>query len=181
MSILDKEFIRLILRGEKKLVPLSELKPVNVGHWEEVSVKALWPEYKDRKEVAPYFPNKICKGRTVDRGYFFNILNTFLGEELQAIIKHAHSQRNARSNSAPRSRRCRAAPAATSPAVPRAQSCCSRRCWAPSRRSSRGASWLLAATCELRGVNGRRNTKITSAHRYIAHSTRSRGRQLSRL
>ena len=64
-----------------------------VGHYPEVSVKALWPKYNDRKEVRDYLPSKICKGRTIDRNYFFNVLNTFLHDELQAILEHAHSQR----------------------------------------------------------------------------------------
>ena len=44
--------------------------------------------------MAPYFPSKLCEGRTIDKAYFFNILSTFLGEELKAILDHAHRQRN---------------------------------------------------------------------------------------
>ena len=77
----DKEWIRLVLNGDKLLCPLAELKPVTVPNYPEVSVKALWAQYKDRKEVHRYWPPKLCEGRTLDRPYFFNILNTFLGEE----------------------------------------------------------------------------------------------------
>ena len=90
----DKEWIRLVLSGDKLLVPLSDLKPVTVPNYPEVSVKALWEQYKDRKEVHRYWPPKLAEGRTLDRQYFFDVLNTFLGEELKAILDHAHSQRN---------------------------------------------------------------------------------------
>ena len=83
-----------MLNGEKELVPLAVQKPVVVGHFQEVSVKSLWPQYKDRPEVKRFFPPKMTKGRSLDRSYFFNVMNTFLGDELQSILQHAHSQRN---------------------------------------------------------------------------------------
>ena len=82
-----------MLNGSKRLIPLKELRTVAIANFPEVSVKTLWDEYKDRKEVKDYFPPKLCKGRTLDRTYFFNVLNTFLGEELKAILDHAHTQR----------------------------------------------------------------------------------------
>ena len=84
----------MVISGEKKLVPRKELKTIEVGNYEEVSVKRLWPEYCDRAEVKDYFPPKMMKGRMLQKEYFFNILNTFVGPELQAILAHAHQQRN---------------------------------------------------------------------------------------
>ena len=80
-SQFDKEWIRLVLSGDKLLCPLAELKPVTVPSYPEISVKTLYHQYKERKEVMMYWPPKLCEGRTLDRQYFFNILNTFLGEE----------------------------------------------------------------------------------------------------
>lgn len=79
-----------MLKGEKKLCPLKDLKPVAVGHYPEVSVKALYPRYKDRDEIAAYMPPKVNATRSLDKCYFFNILNTFLHEELQAILTYAN-------------------------------------------------------------------------------------------
>ena len=84
----------MVLGGEKKLCPLSELKPVAIGHYPEVSVKTLYPMYCDRPEVRDYLPSKLAKGRSLDKTYFFNILNTFVHDELQKILSHAHEQRN---------------------------------------------------------------------------------------
>jgi len=36
----------------------------------------------------------MAKGRVPDREYFFNILNTFHGEYLTRLIRHASDQRN---------------------------------------------------------------------------------------
>ena len=58
------------------------MRSVAVGHYPEVSVKALYEEYKDRPEVKPYWPPKVSKGRTLNKEYFFNIMNTFVNEEL---------------------------------------------------------------------------------------------------
>lgn len=84
----------MILNGSKKLVPKADLKTVDVGNHPEVSVKVLWLEYKDREEVSKYWPPKIAKGRQIQKEYFFNILNTFVGDELRAILDHANAQRN---------------------------------------------------------------------------------------
>ena len=62
-------------------MPLKDLKPVTVPQYPEVSVKVLYDQYKDRQEVIKYFPSNLSDGRTLDRTYFFNILNTFIGDE----------------------------------------------------------------------------------------------------
>ena len=91
---MTKEWVRLILNGDKKLVKLADLKPVNVGNHEECSVKALYKEFSERPNLKPYMPPKLYKGRQLDKTYFFNIINTFCGEELEAILRHAHKLRN---------------------------------------------------------------------------------------
>lgn len=73
---------------------MSDLQSIQMGNFPEVSVKNLWPLYKDREEVKDYFPTKIAKGRQIDKEYFFNIINSVLGDELGQIIEHAHKQRN---------------------------------------------------------------------------------------
>jgi hypothetical protein len=45
-------------------------------------------------ELMKFFPTKMAKGRVPDREYFFNILNTFHGDYLQKLIRHASDQRN---------------------------------------------------------------------------------------
>jgi len=53
----------MILSGEKRLMKLNDIKAVNVGHYPEVSVKALYEEYLNRPEVKIFLPNDLPKGR----------------------------------------------------------------------------------------------------------------------
>ena len=51
MNQVTKEWIRLILQGDKKLIPLKQLKPVEVGHYTELSVKKLYDEFSKRPAI----------------------------------------------------------------------------------------------------------------------------------
>ena len=63
MGQLTKEWIRMILSGEKRLMSLNDIKSVSVGHFSEVSVKGLYEEYSLRPEIKIYLPNELPKGR----------------------------------------------------------------------------------------------------------------------
>ena len=63
MGNLTKEWIRMILNGEKKLLPKVDVQWVDVGHYPEVSVKALYAEFAQREDIKVYLPPKINKGR----------------------------------------------------------------------------------------------------------------------
>ena len=53
---MNKEWIKNILNGSKKLLKLTQIKPVNVGNFPEVSVKHLFEEFSSRPEIAVYMP-----------------------------------------------------------------------------------------------------------------------------
>ena len=91
---LTKEWIRLILSGEKKLLPLKDVKPINVGNYQEISVKGLYEDFANRPLLKPYMPPKINKGRQCMKEFFFTLVNSFFGEELQSMMEHAHSLRH---------------------------------------------------------------------------------------
>ena len=94
MNQFTKEWIRMVLAGEKKLLPLKAVKLVDVGHYPELSVKKLYQEFAERKELQPYLPPKLAKGRQLDKKYFWNVVNTLFEDELQSMLQHANSQRN---------------------------------------------------------------------------------------
>ena len=50
--------------------------------------------FKDHDELKRHLPNRLAKGRQIDRTYFFAVLNTLEPEKLQQIIAHAQVQRN---------------------------------------------------------------------------------------
>ena len=91
---MTKEWIRLILTGEKKLLPRSQVKQVDIGHYPEVSVKALYEDYASRAQIKPYMPPKIHKGRQCDKEYFWNVVNSLFEDEVSAILDHANRLRN---------------------------------------------------------------------------------------
>lgn len=80
----------MVLSGEKKLLPKADVKWVDVGHYPEISVKALYKEFAERPEVNIYLPPKINKGRQCDKQYFWNVVNTICNQELEAILDHAN-------------------------------------------------------------------------------------------
>ena len=84
----------MVLAGEKVFIPLSDIRPVEVGHFPEVSVKHMYDEFSVRPDISKYMPPKLNEGRTLDKEYFFNIVNSHYGKELQSILKHASIQRN---------------------------------------------------------------------------------------
>ena len=61
----------------------------------ELSVKTLYAEYAERPEIKPYLPPKLYKGRSCDKSYFWNVVNTVTEGEVEAMVHHANSQRNA--------------------------------------------------------------------------------------
>ena len=40
---INKDYLKLVLSDEKKLMPLSEVKTVKIPSYDEISVKQLWP------------------------------------------------------------------------------------------------------------------------------------------
>ena len=48
----NKDFLRQVLAGNKKLLKLSEVKYVNIPRFDELSVKNIYPRYKDDDKVS---------------------------------------------------------------------------------------------------------------------------------
>ena len=71
----------------------SEVITVEVTHYDELSVKALWPEFKKDPAMNCYFPDKFPVGKGPPREYFFNVLNTVHPNYLAQVMLHADKQR----------------------------------------------------------------------------------------
>lgn len=92
---MNKDFLKDVLAGNKMLLKKSEVQPITVPFYDELSVKALWPQFSKDKEFTQYFPDKFPKDKGPPRQYFFDILNTVYPEYLQQIMGHASKQRMA--------------------------------------------------------------------------------------
>ena len=83
----------MVLNGDKKFMSKSEIKPVDVGNFPELSIKVMYADFNQREAVKPYMPPKINKGRQLDKEYFWNVINTLYEAEVEAIVVNAHRVR----------------------------------------------------------------------------------------
>ena len=75
-KMLNKDFLKKVLKEEKKLLSLKEVKYVNVPHYEELSVKKFWPILREDETLMKYMPEFANVNTIPDRVYFWNVANT---------------------------------------------------------------------------------------------------------
>ena len=93
-NCINKDFLKDVLAGKKLLMKKAQVQHITVPHYDELSVKALWPDVKRDPEFTCYFPDSYPAGKGPPRQYFFDILNTLYPEYLQSMLAHANQQRN---------------------------------------------------------------------------------------
>ena len=96
---LNKHFLKLVLSGEKDLLKMTELRPINAPHYDEISVKNILPRVAKDEAIMRYLPTNLPNGRVIDRTYFFNVLNTVQPKYMSGIIEHANRMRNTAADS----------------------------------------------------------------------------------
>ena len=92
-GLVNKDFLKDVLTGKKQLYQKSAITPIQVPHYDELSVKALYPQFKEDPIFLSYFPDKYPKDKGPPREYFFNILNTLYPDYLSQVMSHANKQR----------------------------------------------------------------------------------------
>ena len=92
-NLVNKDFLKDVLIGKKQLMKKADVRFIEVPHYEEISVKALYPELKKDGDFLSYFPDKYPMGKSPPREYFFNILNTLYPDYLNEVMLHASKQR----------------------------------------------------------------------------------------
>ena len=92
-SSTNKDFLRQVLKGEKKLLKVSECRFVNVPKFDELGVNHIFPKFKADAEVMQYLQDAYAKGRFPDRTYFYTVLNTVHPEYVSNLIAHANKAR----------------------------------------------------------------------------------------
>ena len=90
----NKNFLQAVLKGDKMLLKMSKVRFLNVPHYDELGIRNIMPQLKDDVTFNRYFPDKLPKGRTMDRAYFWNILNTIRPEYAADLLKFANEQRH---------------------------------------------------------------------------------------
>ena len=94
-NVVNKDFLKDVLSGKKQLMKKTDVHKIAVPHYDELSVKALWPDVSKDPEFTCYFPDKYPAGRGPPRQYFFDILNTLQPQYLKRVLAHASEQRMA--------------------------------------------------------------------------------------
>ena len=56
-SQINKDFLKQVFSGEKMLLKKKAITTIEVPHYDELSVRKLWPQYKNDAEFAKYFPD----------------------------------------------------------------------------------------------------------------------------
>ena len=92
-NMINKDFLKKILKDEKKLLPLADVKYVNVPRYDELSVKRFWPILRQDEKFMMYIPDKDYKSTSPAADYFWNVANTVQHEYVQNVIKYANDQR----------------------------------------------------------------------------------------
>lgn len=82
-----------MLSGEKQLLKIAAVKFVNMPRFDELSVKNLYPRFKDDPEIMKFLPSQMPQGKHVDREYFFTVLNSVYEDRVTAMIAHANRVR----------------------------------------------------------------------------------------
>ena len=93
-SSINRDFLRAVLKGDKSLMPMTKVRHINMPKFDELSVRNIFPRFKDDVMVMMYLQDEYAKQRYPDREYFFSILNTIHPEYVAKIVKHANKQRH---------------------------------------------------------------------------------------
>jgi len=87
--MLHRDFLKQVLAGKKKLLPLKDVKKVSVPKYEELAVEKIFAIVNRDPDVMAYFPDSLPKNRNIAREYFWNILHTVHETYVQRLITHA--------------------------------------------------------------------------------------------
>ena len=81
--MMNKDFLKEVLKEDKQLLPLNEVNRVHVPLYDELAVATFWPRMQGDERFMMFFPSKLPKGRVPDREYFWNIMHTLNSDYVQ--------------------------------------------------------------------------------------------------
>ena len=56
-DVINKDYLKEILAGKKQLLRKTEVNTIAVPHYDELSVKVLWPDVKKHATFLSFFPS----------------------------------------------------------------------------------------------------------------------------
>ena len=82
-ELITKDHMKAVLAGDKKLLKMKEVKFCNPPAYDEIGVRALYDKIMTDVEVKQYFPDKLPKGRSMDKSYIYNVWNTIREDDVK--------------------------------------------------------------------------------------------------
>ena len=89
----NRDFLRQVLNGEKKLLKVSECKFVNVPKFDELGTCHIYPKFVLDKKVVQYLQDSYPRNRWPDRTYFYTVLNTVYPDYVKKLIANSQMER----------------------------------------------------------------------------------------
>jgi hypothetical protein len=59
--MINKDFLKKVLKEEKQLLSLTDVKYVNVPRYDELSVRKFWPMFRQDETFMKFMPEKDYK------------------------------------------------------------------------------------------------------------------------
>lgn len=82
-----------MLKGEKELLKNSDVRHIAVPAWPELKMETVYERYKDDPKLSRYLPDRMAKGRNMDRTWFWNVFSTLYPEIVSEIIEGSRKKR----------------------------------------------------------------------------------------
>ena len=88
-------FLKDVFANRKKVLKKKQVDYISVPHFQELSVKRLWPDLKADAEFNVYFNDDFPEDKVPNHDFFMNILNTIYPDYMKSIMAHASKERYA--------------------------------------------------------------------------------------
>ena len=73
---MNREFYKDLMRNNKKLIPIGDVKFINVPKMPELGVRKMFEMIDGDNMLREYLPDNFKKKRTIDRTWLYNVINT---------------------------------------------------------------------------------------------------------
>ena len=73
---MNREFNKDLMRNNKKLIPIGDVKFINVPKMPELGVRKMFEMIDGDNMLREYLPDNFKKKRTIDRTWLYNVINT---------------------------------------------------------------------------------------------------------
>lgn len=92
-SYITWPYMIAIVKGQKRLAKSRDIRlTTQLPRFEQLSMKKIWPKYKDRDDIKAYLPI-LGENANPPRRYFFEVLHSQFEEEFNQVIINAKNER----------------------------------------------------------------------------------------